>query len=274
MTTIEMVLGRKHYREHSKDMLWIAILAIATLVFLNIFIQHQLHKGISHNIELNPSESRDVNDSTTLTIENKKMDLPKEYNATKAVEVNSTLNLNLKLLGTMSNPPMAIIYDLDSGRIKLSKLKEKILGAQVVSISRDKVILERSGKRQKLFLADQNSTAGDATDFSGEIVVNRSNIRSQIGKANELLAKMEVFPVTDEFTQKLKGFRIDNVPSDSIIEDAGIKNGDILYSVQGQRIESTKDALLAFKSVKNESNIDVTLLRNDQFLTLRYKIKD
>ena len=111
-----------------------------------------------------------------------------------------------------------------------------------------------------------------ARDESGTMVISKFQMMAQMFKANEILSKIKIMPLADAVPNKLKGFRIDNVPPGSIIEEAGIKNGDIIYSVQGQRLQSMQDALAMFNRIQGQSRVEVVLLRNDQPVTLKYEI--
>jgi type II secretory pathway component PulC len=63
------------------------------------------------------------------------------------------------------------------------------------------------------------------------------------------------------------------VPSGSLIEEVGIRNGDVILAVQGKRLQSMQDAWQMFNRVQSQSRIEVVLLRNEQPMTLRYEIK-
>ena len=95
---------------------------------------------------------------------------------------------------------------------------------------------------------------------------------SQLPKANELLSKIKILPSPDIDSDKLKGFSIDNIPSGSIIEKAGIKSGDIIHSVEGNVLESVPAAWRIFNSIRSQSQIEVVLLRGNMPVILRYEI--
>jgi len=96
---------------------------------------------------------------------------------------------------------------------------------------------------------------------------------AQFFNAKQALGKVKIMPQADAGSNKLKGFKVDNVPSGSIIEEAGIKNGDIIYSVQGRQLTSMQDALEMFNKVQNQSRLEVVLMRDNKPVTLNYEIK-
>jgi len=120
----------------------------------------------------------------------------------------------------------------------------------------------------------QTASPAFAQDENGTLIISKFQVVAEMMKANETLAKVKIQPLPDAETNKLRGFRIDNVPSGSIIEAAGIHDGDVICSVQGQQLQSMQDALRMFNRVQNQSRIEVTLLRGDQPITLKYEIKN
>jgi type II secretory pathway component PulC len=52
----------------------------------------------------------------------------------------------------------------------------------------------------------------------------------------------------------------------------GLRNGDIIKSVNRQAVDSPEKAFEAYQKFKNESQIEVVVRRNNNDLTLRYDI--
>jgi len=90
---------------------------------------------------------------------------------------------------------------------------------------------------------------------------------NQMLQAKESLSKIKLFPIPDPATARLGGFKVDNVPEGSLVEEVGIKNGDVIYSVQGQKLQSMQDAWAMFAKVQTQSHVEVVLLRNNEPLT-------
>ena len=62
------------------------------------------------------------------------------------------------------------------------------------------------------------------------------------------------------------------IPENSVITTTGIKNQDIVKSVNNQKIDSYQKALQVFSKVKNQPQVEVSLLRDGQPLNLFYRI--
>jgi general secretion pathway protein C len=255
-----------------KKHLWLVGLAAAGLLFLNIFLQMSFQKKHSPDVrlaeEIQPQEA--------------KKNPPVLKTEFRAEEKKAQL-VQLELLGTiMGDTSMAFIFNPQTQSSGLYKVNDKVEDFKIAKILAGKVILEKDGSNQELFLTSRRAKPVQskeketfvAKDESGTMVISKFQMMGQLLKANEILSKIKIMPLADAAPNKLKGFRIDNVPSGSIIEDAGIKNGDIIYSVQGQRLQSMQDALAMFNRIQSQSRVEVVLLRNDQPVTLKYEIKN
>jgi general secretion pathway protein C len=251
----------------SKDSIWIIGLAVSALLLLNIFIPR------------NPQPQQGRILISEMTQESRKtVDLPTYLSQPKR-EVISEFLPHLELLGTLiGNSSLAFIYNQDTKNPGLYRLNDTIDDFRIVSIVPGKVTLERNGITHELLLAAgkhgyaESKEVAVSYDDSGTMIINKFQLLSQIMRANELLAKIKILPLPDVSSNKLRGFRIDNVPSGSIIEEAGIRNGDVVYSVQGQKMQSMQDALQMFNKIQNQSRIEIVLLRDDKPVTLHYEI--
>ncbi len=252
-----------------KDNLWIAGLALAGLLFLNIFFQ--MIRPEHPDAETQLSEE-------TLPQEPKKISrIEKTIFPAERPEIQSA---QLELLGTiMGRTSMAFIFNPQTQSRGLYRVNDRVEGFQIAQILSGKIVLEKDGLTQEIFLTSRRSAqpAKDnqsflAKDKAGTMIISKFQIMGQLLKANEILSKIKIMPLADATPNKLRGFRIDNVPSGSIIEDAGIKNGDVIYSVQGQRLQSMQDALAMFNRIQSQSRVEVVLLRDEQPVTLRYEI--
>jgi len=257
-------------RIFSKDSVWVTGLAVSVLLLLNIFIPGNSRRQIVLDRQI--FIPRAIEGSAELPEIKKPL-------IRVTGEENTGFSINLELLGTLiGNTSLAFIYDTGANHPGLYRLNDTIGGFKIVGIMAGKVILAKDGATQELLLASgKRKGYGDNesfvfTDGSGTMVVDKFHMMGQILKVPELLNKIKILPLPDIASNKLRGFRIDNVPSGSIIEEVGIRNGDIIYSVQGQKMQSMQDALQMFNRIQNQSRIEVVLLREDKPVTLHYEI--
>jgi len=254
-----------------KDFILVACVSIIALLVLNIAVQNGVNKTPSvvfrqTAIEEQPSQERPS--------------FVRRLSA-RVQEDKPDIAVNMELWGTIiGNPSMAFLFDTDTNRQGLFKLNDTVNGFRLVKISPGKVVLEKDKDAWELILKANNrnrSLSGKAVVFadpeSGTIVVNKMQLMSQMMQAKDILGAIKIFPIPDPATSKLGGFRVDNVPEGSLIEEVGIRNGDVIYSVQGQKLQTVQDAWSMFGKVQNQSRVEVVLMRNNQPVTIKYEIK-
>lgn len=253
----------------NKDIGWMSIMGIAVLLFLNIFFQEVFRRpAFINGQEYLIADSRKYSKPASLPLTG--IDTPRE--------VKNNAPLPLELRGTIiGSPSLAFIYNSETDKYAVYKRNDFISGYKILNIRPARVTLGKNGAPRELLLA--GGRRGHAQDeqpvifagASGEKVISRSGFAGLIPKANDLLRKVKILPVADNASSKFLGFRVEGVPAGSIIEKAGIKSGDIIHSVDGRRLESLQDAMRMLGVIRRQSGFEVTLLRQDKPVILRYE---
>jgi type II secretion system protein C len=254
-----------------KDFVWISCVSITALLVINIIVQNNLNKNpevVFRSSEIDKGSPPD------------RISVARRLSA-RPVSVAPDSKINMELWGTITgDPSMAFLFDPETNRQGLFKLNDTVNGFRLTRISSGRVVLEKDGDVWELILKTNRrniSSGGKAVVYSdpasGTIVVNKMQMMSQIFQAKDIFGAIKIFPVPDPATSKLGGFRVDNVPAGSLIEDAGIKNGDVIYSVQGRKLQTVQDAWSMFGKVQNQSRVEVVLIRNNEPVTIQYEIK-
>ena len=257
-----------------KDLSWVVILVASGLFFINIFVPRNIHLKLSIKNDLPVTESPPPAKTRSQVID-------EVLNKLERGVPEETPSLNhLELLGTIIGAPsLAFIHNLKTDIQRFYKINDFIEDLKIIGIMRGKVLLLGKDMVWELLLragSRQREKEGPAIyqDASGMMVVDRMKVIEQIPKANELLRKIRISQVSDIETNKIQGFRIDNIPSGSIIEEAGIKSGDIIQSVQGKEIQSMRDAMQSLEQIRNLPLIKVIVIRDSLPIILRYQIRN
>lgn len=189
--------------------------------------------------------------------------------------------LGFELRGTViGNPSLAFIYNSYTDKYAVYKLNDLISGYKILTIRPARVLLGKNGALRKLLLAggtrggSPDEQAVISADARGAKIISRAGLIGLIPQANDLLRTVKILPVPCNTSHKLLGFRVEGVPSGSIIEGAGIKNGDIIHSVEGRPIESLLDAMQMLGVIRKQAGFEVVLLRQDKPVILRYEFRN
>ncbi len=259
-----------------KDFVWVTCIAVTVLLLANIFIFGYFTPGPTVDFAVINQNSDEHGGAVVAR--------PSFVRRLKKVSREPETPVaapDLELWGTINgNPSMAFIFNPETNQQGLFKVNDSVNGYRILKISSGKAVVTFNGEAWELILKSNNSKkslSGKAVAFadpaSGTIVVNKMQLMGQVLQSRDVLGAIKIFPIPDPSTSKLGGFRVDNVPSGSIIEDVGIKNGDVICSVQGKKLQTIQDAWAMFGKVQNQSKVEVVLLRDNRPLTLNYEIK-
>lgn len=70
-----------------------------------------------------------------------------------------------------------------------------------------------------------------------------------------------------------RGFRLQGVRSDSIFSAIGVRNGDVIVSVNGTELDSPQRALELYQAMLQQNSVSMQVLRRGREQTLRYNIQ-
>ncbi len=187
--------------------------------------------------------------------------------------------LSLTLIGTFltkGQEPYAIIEDKKKQTQDVFSLEQSIFGqATLKQILDDHVEIERDGKREILKLDDLGSPApsgaGVSSLGSDEFVVEEAELDKGLENLPLLLTQARAVPYFKE--GRSIGLRLFAIKNGSLYEKIGLKNGDILKSINGNSLGDISQALKLFEQLKQERSINLVLEREKQDREFKYTIR-
>lgn len=191
-------------------------------------------------------------------------------------------NLALVLIGTFitdGETPYAIIEDDKKKAQDVFNIKDKVFNeATLVAIYSDRVDIERNGKIEvlKMDLGPDKGGAGKQTTGISEVgadefVVEEGELNAAIENLPLVLTQARAVPYFKD--GKSIGLRMFAIRTGSIYEKIGLKNGDILKSVNGQSLADLTQAVKLFEKLKEERSVNVVLERDRQDRDFKYQIR-
>lgn len=202
-------------------------------------------------------------------------------------------DLNVKLIGTVVAAPArysaALIVENRDGAVPLSYgIEDLIQDAVIQTIEIDRVTLRRSnGTIETLTLTAVASTppaAAPATPTTGEeeggvtklsetsYQIERGVVDRYLGDLDALSRMGRAIPHRGP-DGEVDGYRLSGVRRRSIGDQLGIKNGDIVHSVNGQSLSSLESAMSAYQGLSQGSNFTFEVTRRGERVTLSYQVK-
>lgn len=211
-----------------------------------------------------------------------------EKSAAPTVDLDSMkeTELQLKLWGTVTGKhgkAYAVIEETKERKQNLYREGDAIQNATVKSIYREKVVLSVGGQDEILTMEDATSSKGSfeaAPNRSPQsstvmraqkITLRRSQIESAMENVTDLMSQIKVRPHFEN--GQPDGLKLSSIKPRSIFRKMGLRNGDVITGVDGQRIESVDDALKFYEGIRSASNMSVGIKRRGREKVIEYNIK-
>lgn len=214
-------------------------------------------------------------------------------NAAPVEQAAAPTQLKLKLWGTAvfdTGNSFSIIEDLGARKQGVYAVNDLVPGnATVKSITWDRVVLSHNGKDEILELEEAKSTApgravaaaapaapaaggtGIQQTAENEYSVPRTEVDTALENMSQLFTQIRAVPHF-EGGQSV-GFRLFAIRRGSLFDRIGLKNGDIIRSINGNEMNDPSKAVALLQELRDASNLDVDITRNQQPQKLTYSIQ-
>ena len=162
--------------------------------------------------------------------------------------------------------------------------------AKVISILRKKVIFRNLENKKLEFIeidrellkaqaprfksAEQFSQGRSIMREGNTFRATRAEVNKHLSNYRSLLSQANTKPVKDPATGDVLGFEIFAIRPGSIFEQLGLKDGDIIDSVNGESVTNPGKAMSMFNQLRSASEINISINRNGRSEELEYQIED
>lgn len=248
-------------------------------------IENDNHNATRHSLAFfQPVISRDL-----FKTGKSKIKLPEPAVSTADLK---TTDLNIKLWGTVTGKGLSAKYAVieskgDSRRMEQHLYREgdTIEDARIEKIMDNKIILSKGGDRQilqmeKFIHSGRGSRISRRTGRSyprramGTTsrrrtytrTISRRMVEDATKNFDKLITQVRVVPAAD-------GMKIASMKSSSFFRRLGLRRGDVITSVNDQKITSVQDAMNVYKQLQQGNSITVGLKRHNRQRTINYNIR-
>lgn len=195
------------------------------------------------------------------------------------------------------------VYDNSTKKIKYYADGDDFVetGVTVYDIRRSVVMLDRDGKKECLFLGmngkkknNRSSRSSYSSKRTNNLANNRSGSRIDVKQTGETSYTIDAEDLNKELKSlsrisreargvfardkrnpgKSLGFKLFAIKRGSLFGKIGIKNGDIIESINGEKLDNPDRALEMYSRLQDGiSNMNVSVLRHGKKLTMDYSVK-
>ena len=195
------------------------------------------------------------------------------------------LTAALELRGTITGPPSiarAIIKDVATGQIDIYKIGRQIGEAQIKQIEKNQVVLSYRGGEVILKTGTIQPTAKipqPQSDVRYPNVSEKLNPAPTFTRRNEMFdeimrdARFEPYIPDDATDAASEGLQVSGLPDSALADYIGLKNGDVIQYVNGQKFTNKQKAFQILKKARTQPNINIQLLRDRQPETLSFALR-
>ena len=200
-----------------------------------------------------------------------------------SLSVASAQGLTLKgTLFTQSLSPLAIIEDARSGQIVMYELGDDVDGLKIVRIKRGEIILNSSDGEFTLTLPG-GGISQPVTDMINDekwynvikqgnvITTDRETISGAISRVRDIMRDVKIGPYSAD--GKKLGIAITRLNENGILKEIGIKQGDVIETVNDLTLNSPYQIFNAYRKLKGKDQLEVKILRSSQPLILTYRVQ-
>jgi type II secretion system protein C len=158
------------------------------------------------------------------------------------------------------------------------RIGDRVASATIETIESDQVVLVYAGRRlalQKYVTAStaaSNSTEQQHTSTATDLrpATETQPPSARLGYVEELFRKATIEPHVEN--GRTKGLKITGLEQTPLANLFGLRNGDVVQTVNGQNLNSKQKAFQVLKKARTQSNISLQLLRDGKAKELSFDL--
>lgn len=211
-----------------------------------------------------------------------------EGSNSRAFDSSVSAELGLALVGTISGSPVvarAIIKNLRTDVSELRKTGQVIGNCRIQSIHPDSITLLYDGQERILHLnygfagqaksqqslLESSHKSPKPTEAGSQSKLTQTGLQNQIQAVETMFEKAIIQPhIADGQVEGLKITGIENIKEAQMF---GLKNGDVIRSVNGHGLVSKQQAYQVLKKARAQDIMSFELLRNNRTKELSFSLK-
>ncbi|MCB0219071.1 MAG: hypothetical protein KDH09_05195 [Chrysiogenetes bacterium] len=206
-----------------------------------------------------------------------------------------------KVRGTIvgEGSAMAMIEVLEKKEVGVYLPGDLIIdGAEITAIQEDGVVYTQGGEQGFLPLDESDTGTGPraggppldrgrgndhdaASADDGEVgveqvsdtefIIDEAELQNQLANINQLILQARVVP---NFSGgKIDGFKIFAIKPNSIFRKLGLRNGDVLVSVNGVLLDNPQKGLQVFQDLQGQRQFNIDLRRRAENMSYNYEVR-
>lgn len=203
--------------------------------------------------------------------------------------------LRYYLIGTVVGRPKdsyAVINIPEERQHKLFHLGDQVGAATIVKIERNRIVIDNNGRLEVLEVDFEKKVKGRRNPkrslkrgttrqskaakgvkkiSANKFILDREEVENLSGDVTQFMTQVRIVP--NRVDGKPSGYKLFNIKKGSIIESVGLRNGDVIKSINGMSINKPEEAFMAYQQVKDGGAFNIELQRRGRTQTLQYEVR-
>lgn len=209
------------------------------------------------------------------------------------LETLEPTSLKIALLGTVAGDQenaVAVIEDKKKKKQDLYKVGDSVQDALIKKIIRGKVVLKVGDKDEILTMEEVSSSplplpspsppstrrtvSGNQADprsrnLERTISIRRTDIDESLQDINALLSQARILPHFEN--GEADGLAVTGIKAGSIFMRMGLRNGDIVHSINDNTIATPDDILSIYSEMQSNTGLSIQIKRGSRERTINYR---
>ncbi|MCM8814186.1 MAG: hypothetical protein NC924_09700 [Candidatus Omnitrophica bacterium] len=184
----------------------------------------------------------------------------------------------IRVIGVLcsKNSRLAIIEEKANHRTGFFRENDEIDQCRIRSIAENRIVLAYRGEQAVIPVAAsdvQEIPAYFQAVSANERFISRSLLSqfvlSAAGEANQLVFRQ----IANARSREIEGLCVTNIKNGGLIEELGLKNNDVIKSVNGFDVQTVPQSVFLLSRLQKKEAIELKILRNNQPLDLKFFIR-
>ncbi len=183
----------------------------------------------------------------------------------------------INLISTVTGSVKLALIEVN-GNSQIVRIGSQVGDMKVVDIQRNYIILSKNEEKivvsfdyKQEASSKALSTSTETPSKSLQATIPRGELERITSDPGLMFRQIRLVPFVEG--GRTKGFLFEWVESGSIFDRAGIKQGDVLLSINNQEIKSGEDAFRILQILRNESSIKLSIERGGEIMEILLRIE-
>jgi type II secretion system protein C len=128
----------------------------------------------------------------------------------------------------------------------------------------------KSAKPSPVTTSSRNKVEGDVVDAGDHKIIDKSLIDHYATNMDDIYKNIGIKEIKK--AGKLEGFSISFIRKGSPFAKLGVKRGDVIKAINGQKIDSYNAAFGVYKNISNIENLTLVIERGKEEMELEYEV--